>query len=125
MKVVGVGTRVLNFLVDTTIILILTYIINKVNTFYVSFWHFRGFAFWKIFSAVLVVYYVLGEGIFGKSLGKKMTYTIIVKKDGGAASFGQILIRSLVRLIPIDFMFIPFTDRTLHDILSNTYIIEK
>lgn len=125
MKVVGVGTRVLNFLVDTTIILILSYILNKVNTFYVSFWHFRGFAFWKIFSVVLVIYYLLGEGMFGKTLGKKFTYTVIVKKDGSKASFGQIFIRSIVRLIPIDFMLIPFTDRTLHDIASNTYVIEK
>lgn len=125
MRVVGIGTRIISFLVDTTIIFLIAYLLNRTNNFYMFYWKYSGFSSLTIFAITLVVYYLISEGVFGNSLGKKASLSKVVDKDGKRPNFFQIVIRSIVRLIPIDFVWIPFTDRTLHDIISKTYVIEK
>lgn len=125
MRVVGVGTRIIDFLVDTVLVLLISYLINRGSNFYQYYWKFSGIAFWQIFSAVLVVYYIIGEGLIGTTLGKKASISKVVNSKGQKPSFLQVVVRSVVRLFPLDFIFIPFTDRTLHDIASKTFVIER
>lgn len=125
MRVVGIGTRIISFLVDTIVILILSYALNRVNDFYEFYWKFSGFSGLTIFCVVLFVYYIVSEGLFGTTLGKKASISKVVNKDGKRPDFLQIMVRSIVRLFPLDFILIPFTDRTLHDIASKTYVVER
>ncbi len=125
MRVVGVGTRIIDFLIDTTIIFLLSYALNRVNDFYQYYWSFKGFSGITIFCVLLVVYYIISEGLFGTTLGKKASMSKVVDKDGKRPNFLQVIVRSVVRLFPLDFILIPFTDRTLHDIASKTFIVEK
>ena len=120
----GIGTRVLNFLTDTIIIAILSIIIFKYWKFYVFYYHFHFHNFWVFFFVTLFLYYTLLETFWGRTPGKWLSFTKVVNSKGNKPSLLAILLRSAVRLIPIDFLFIPFIGIPLHDYLSKTTLKE-
>ena len=130
MKTVGIGTRVLNFLIDTIVIFIISYYVSKINQWYAEQYKINGYVFkyyynfGTIFFAILFVYYFLLELLFKRTVGKFLSYSKVVNNNNGKPSFIQIFIRSLVRLTIIDMFFIPFLDKTLHDYLSKTNVVE-
>ena len=130
MKTVGIGTRVLNFLIDTIIIFFISYLISKINHWYAEQYKIAGYTypfyynFGTIFFAVLFVYYTLMEILFARTFGKFLSYSKVVNAQGKRPNIIQILIRSVIRLTIIDMFFIPFLDKTLHDYLSKTNVVE-
>src|SRR5487761_2378963 len=122
MKQVGIGTRVVNFVVDTLIIFVLSFEAFKGWEFYSYYWHIMYLPFYFFFWAVLFLYYLLFESIFSRSPAKWITLTRMVNRQGKKPGFSRILVRSLVRLTLIDCFFIPFLDVTLHDYLSKTTV---
>ncbi|ANI89118.1 hypothetical protein A9P82_07335 [Arachidicoccus ginsenosidimutans] len=125
MQTVGTGTRVLNFLIDTILIFIISIIFSQWYNFHVIYWHYTPLAPYSFFFITLVMYYFLFESIFKRTPGKWLTISKVVSKKKEKPNILQILIRSLARLILIDCFFIPFLNgRTLHDYLSGTYIVE-
>ncbi len=73
----------------------------------------------------IVLYYWLSEWIFkGRTPAKFLTGTRAVTKDGLYLSPGQALGRSLGRLIPFDAFSYLFGDRGLHDMVSNTRVVD-
>ena len=124
MKEAGVGTRVVNFLVDTILIFILSFILYKWWTFYVLFWKYKYFPFYYFFWATIFIYYSFFELIWTRTLGKWLTITKVRNRAGKRPAWYQILLRSLLRLTLIDCFFIPFLDMPLHDALSKTRVVE-
>jgi uncharacterized RDD family membrane protein YckC len=124
MKQVGIGTRVINFLTDTAIITLIAFILNKVWVFYVVYWSYLYIDPLWIFAAVLFVYYFIFESIWARTPGKWLSYTKVIDKKGLKPNFGKIFIRSIVRLTVIDCFFIPFLNKTLHDFVSKTEVVE-
>lgn len=124
MKRVGVGTRVVNFLVDTALVFLLAWAVSKTWNWYVFHWRYPYFNFGWFFFGSLFVYYTLFEGISGRTPGKLLSYTKVVNRQNRRASFLQVLVRSLVRITIIDIFFIPFLDKPLHDYLSKTEVVE-
>lgn len=130
MKQVGIGTRVLNFIVDSLIIFLISYIIYKINMYYAEQYRINNvkfkylFNFGYLYFTVLFCYYFLCELFFARTLGKKMSFSKVVNTQNKRPNPLQILIRSLVRLTIIDMFFIPFLDKTLHDYLSKTDVVE-
>lgn len=124
MRRVGVGTRVLNFVVDTLLIFAISYGLYKWWTFYVLYWGREFVPFYIFFWCTLVIYYLIFESIFKRTPGKWLSLTRVVNNKGGKPSFLQILIRSVTRVIIIDCFFIPFLDKTLHDYTSKTEVVE-
>ena len=120
----GIGTRVVNFLVDTSIICLISYGLFKWYGFYVEYWGYYPYQYYFFFYATLFFYYTILELLFSRTPGKWVTATIVKNKDGKRAAWYQILFRSLLRLTIIDPFFIPFLDRPLHDALSNTRVVE-
>ena len=125
MQIVGIGTRVLNFLVDTIIIAIISMFSYHGWNLYVMFYGYPGFNFGWFFFGILFIYYLVFEFIFGRTPGKWLSYSKVVDKEGKRASFGKIVLRSLTRLLLIDMFFIPFLDKTLHDYFSKTEVVES
>ncbi|MCC6634836.1 MAG: RDD family protein, partial [Chitinophagaceae bacterium] len=76
------------------------------------------------FFGTMFFYYLLLETIFAKTPGKWLTQTKVVNLYGNKPSFLAITIRSITRITIIDIFFIPFLDKTLHDYLSKTNVIE-
>ena len=124
MKKVGTGTRTINFLVDSLFIFILAYITYKIQNWYVFYYRSMYFGFAWHFFAILFVYYTFFESIFARTPGKWLSYSKVVNANNQKPSFPQIIIRSAARIIVIDLFFLPFLDKTLHDYLSKTNVVE-
>lgn len=124
MKEVGVGSRVINFLVDTIIVALIAYGLYKWNNFYVYYWQHKFYPFWMFFYPMIFVYYTVFETIFGRSTGKWISMSKVTNINGERPAFYQVLLRSLLRLTFIDMFFIPIFDRPLHDQLSKTRVVE-
>ena len=124
MKQVGIGTRVLNFLIDTTVIFAISYFAHQYWLWYVFYYHAVFISFGWFFFTTLFLYYFILESIFARTLGKWLSFSKVVDATGKKPGVGLILIRSLARLIIIDPFFIPFLDKTLHDYLSKTNVCE-
>jgi len=124
MKQVGIGTRTLNFIVDTLIIFFLSLLAYHGWKFYSYYYHIIYIPFYYFFWSILFLYYILFESIFSRTPGKWLSLSKVVNKNGKKATFLQIVLRSLARLTIIDCFFIPFLDKTLHDFISKTEVVE-
>jgi len=75
-----------------------------------------------IWIASLLAYYILFESIWGRTPGKFVFGTKVVRLDGGPASLLQIVQRTLSRMIPFEaFSFLG--SRGWHDQLSKTKVV--
>lgn len=69
-------------------------------------------------------YYVICEALMQRTLGKLVTRTKVVSEDGGKPRFGQIMIRTLCRLIPFEaFSFLGNEAVGWHDKISKTRVV--
>lgn len=127
---VGIGTRTINFVVDTLIISFVAFLMYRAWEFRVYYYHeyflvsSNFYAVWVFFAISLLIYYIFFESIFGRTPGKWLTFSKVVNKKGTKPHFFQIVLRSIVRLTIIDCFFIPFLDKTLHDYVSKTEVVE-
>jgi len=72
-----------------------------------------------------IFYYGLQEHYTGRTIGKYITKTKVVMRDGSKPSFKTILLRSLCRFIPFEAVTFLFGESTgLHDTISKTRVIE-
>lgn len=124
MKEMGIGSRVVNLLIDTLVIFLISYGLYKWYSFYMRFYDYKFFPFYVFFYATLFSYYFILEGITNRTIGKFLTFTKVVSAAGKRPSFTQVFLRSLLRLTIIDPFFIPFLDRPLHDALSKTRVVQ-
>lgn len=127
MKIVmvGVGTRTLNFLVDTPLVALLAYLPYKINNWYVFYHKTPFFGYVYFLAAVVVLYYTICEATTGRTPGKYVSFSKVITANGGKPSWITAFGRSLVRLTLIDLFFIPFFGRPLHDVLTKTYVVES
>ena len=109
-------TRFYNFLIDSIcyffMIIILLLILKQFNVK-------KDLSYFMILFYYL--YYFTFEFFGGQTIGKTITKTKVVSiKNGVKPSVLKILIRTLSRLIPIDFIFYLFQPNGIHDLLSKT-----
>lgn len=76
---------------------------------------------------LMLVYYILLEGMFGVTVGKLITGTRVVDEQGRPPSWGQVVGRSFARLIPFDALSLFFSDSRRptgwHDRLPKTLVV--
>ena len=82
-------------------------------------------AFRIVLGFIPIVCFILPESIFGQTLGKFVTHSMVVNKKGVIPAFHLILVRTLCRLVPYDGIYYLMNDRTLHDRIPNTYVVNK
>lgn len=71
-----------------------------------------------------LAYYVLFEGLTGRTPGKLITGTRVVDRQGNTPGFGAIVWRSLARFIPFEaFSFFRRCGEGWHDTLTYTHVI--
>ncbi len=127
--------RFLNFLLDyaffLVFLLVVVYIVagllSVAGSYDVDSWNrfFGGLGGYLFVAIFYVVYYWLQEGIFGRTLGKLVTGTMVVKGDGSKASSAEALKRSLARAVPFEaFSFFGSkTPRGWHDAWTQTLVV--
>ena len=119
--------RLINFIIDTVVWLILYFSIAYIFDLY--FVRFSSYLVNYVYSISLglilyLAYYSVLEFYFHKTLGKFLTRTKVVNRDGGEITFLTIFIRTISRLIPIDIFYYLFSKKGLHDRLSSTLVIK-
>ncbi len=124
MNNVGVGTRILNFIIDTLLVFFISFGFYRWHSFYVFYYHVGDIDFYIFFWVTLVIYYIIFETIFTRTPGKWLSMSKVVNLRNKRPAFWQVLVRSFTRVIIIDFLFIPFLDATLHDFVSKTKVVE-
>lgn len=71
-------------------------------------------------------YFIMETALKGKSVGKYVTKTRVVMEDGAMPKTGDLIKRSLCRIIPFDqFSFLGAQGRGWHDSISNTYVVDE
>lgn len=131
------GKRFVNYLIDYAFTYILGYafglfwvvVADVLDSFEITgfrFWMYNlGQIEWFVVGVLLtLLYYILIEGVFGVSLGKLVTGTVVVNENGKKPDFKTIIKRNLCRCIPFEaFSFLG--SRGWHDSISDTYVVEK
>ena len=73
-----------------------------------------------------LAYYVLFEGLTGRTPGKFITGTCVVDAQGRTPGFGKVILRTLARYIPFEaFSFFRTCPEGWHDTLTKTHVIIK
>ena len=80
--------------------------------------------------AIILAYFPLLEGRFGRTLGKRLLGLRVLSEDGLPASYWQAILRRLslfLELLPIEALFMPFHPRKQRwfDILAKTVVVRE
>ncbi|MFK7972690.1 MAG: RDD family protein [Bacteroidia bacterium] len=124
------GQRFVNYLIDYIVLAVasngLEFVLNQI-IMEVPFDSSVLLAVYSFFIVILVniFYYAAMEMNTGKTIGKMVSRTRVVNKDGGPISWGQALGRSASRLVPFEQLSIFFSNENLcwHDTWTNTRVI--
>jgi len=131
----GGGKRFLNYLVDKVVFFIfmycLTYTLIALQMRLTI--DFNGnVAFFRLFSVVFnllcyALFMAFTEFILkGKTVGKYLTGTRVVKQDGSPIGFRDAVLRGICRIIPFNvFSALGTVCYPWHDRLSKTYVINE
>lgn len=127
--------RLLNVVVDLGIIGLIAYSFYLISLiiFPVYTWSIdpENYNIWFVILGSLALsaflYYFSLEATTSRTLGKLITGTRVITKNGQKPSKAQILSRTLSRLIPLEFFTFlsPKPQNGLHDGLSNTLVINN
>ncbi len=123
MKISDKSIRVANFIIDSIAISVitafLTFIVYIISP---EIQKSHSLALDNLFYVVYIGYYFFFELFTGRTLGKILTKTIVVSSNTGKPNLLRILIRTLLRLVPIDGFSFLFGSIGLHDLLSKTTV---
>ena len=129
---VGLGKRFLNFIIDLVFVRILS-VIAAIPIALVIFslapdrprrelFIILDYLLWL---GTYLLYYLMMESTFQRTVAKWVTGTKVVSAEGGKPSFRQILIRTVVRIVPFDGLSFAIADRGWHDSWSGTKVIDS
>jgi len=126
MELAGKEERVINYLIDTTLIIVITVIIfGLVALFLKSVSTSDRPVMILIFYFVYFAYYMLFELKMGQTPGKIITYTCVVRKDNTKIKLLDTFLRTLIRISGLDGNSYLFgKELGMHDILTNTKVIK-
>jgi uncharacterized RDD family membrane protein YckC len=120
--------RMFNWIIDSIIVFIISLGFSLLAIFLLQIFDFKKIMSYEnvIFPAVYFLYYFIFESLFKRTIGKLLTKTKVVHLNdiSQRVTIGQILLRSVIRLIPIEFLSYFSEDPVgWHDNASNTIVI--
>lgn len=128
--------RFLNFIIDSIITTFLQIGLSQGSNWLYEAYGNEGFLIgppilentkYTMFGiGIIIVYYGLFESLSMRTAGKYITGTIVVNRDGTRPGNGRIFLRTLCRLIPLEFIsFIGIRPIIgWHDGLSKTIVVD-
>ena len=112
MNEINKGTRLINFVIDITII--------SFTSSFIEAFALTGHPT-LVFYSVYLLYYFIMETFTGQTIGKMATDTIVVDKNKLKPGPLRILLRTILRLNPLDSLSYLFgQEQGSHDIISRT-----
>jgi uncharacterized RDD family membrane protein YckC len=125
MRYADGGLRVANLLIDSIAIVIL-YVIALVGLLIMGMEASdESWAPMLIYLFVYFAYYISMESAWQQTLGKMITKTKVVTMLDEVPSNGDIVARTLCRMIPFDWISFLFTRQGFHDSISKTTVVQK
>jgi uncharacterized RDD family membrane protein YckC len=118
--------RFTNFIFDTIAYIVLTLIFAFILGLFIQPTDettMRIFGY-LMFTICFFSYYIFMETKYQKTIGKFITKTKVINKNGSRPEVGDIVRRTFCRLIPFDRISFLFTSNGFHDSLSDTTIIK-
>lgn len=112
----SINRRIINHFIDSSIITLILFLIIYNIEFDFSI---------IVFIPFYILYYIIPEFIWGQTIGKLITNTIVVTNEGGKPDLFTIIIRTFARIIPLDNVFMFWSENTLHDKLASTQVVNK
>lgn len=77
-------------------------------------------------TLIILIYYNVFEIFFSVTIGKLITNTVVVDRNGNKPTTDEILIRSICRLIPFEILsFLGAPGKGWHDAISKTYVVKR
>ena len=77
-------------------------------------------------SVIILIYYNIFEIFFSVTIGKLITNTLVVDRNGNKPTTDEILLRSICRLIPFEILsFLGAPRKGWHDAISKTYVVKR
>ena len=123
-KIADKGVRLVNYLIDLFCIMIL-FVINAIFFDLILDIVPDDDSPWVgLYSAFIYIsYYTFLEYVNGKTVGKLITKTHVIKNDGTKPEFMKLVFRSVCRIIPFDNISFLFSGNGLHDSWSKTKVV--
>lgn len=118
------GNRFVNYLIDMLCFYAFAFICGAVLGLLNLFYILEGVNDYILGYSIFFIYYVLLEGITGRTIGKLVTGTKVIDEGGNKPSFVNIMGRTLCRLIPFEAFSFLFADRGWHDSISKTRVVK-
>lgn len=120
------GKRFANYIIDTIFFYILLVVLGMfAGVFAPEAMASTGIFFSFGIYLSYVLYYWAFEALTGRTIGKYITRTKIVKEDGSKPDGINVLGRSFSRLIPFDaFSFLGSPGKGWHDSIPKIYVID-
>ncbi|MCW1148012.1 RDD family protein [Flavobacterium lacisediminis] len=130
------GQRLGNYFIDLIFQYILIFVLSLVLGVLAGLFGIDSFLDWAqnigglgeylIGIIITVIYYLIAETLFSRTIGKLITKTVVVDINGEKPDGVKILKRTFSRLIPFNhFSFLGGNTRGWHDSLSDTYVVKK
>lgn len=120
--------RLINFTVDYLfIIMISTFFFLAYQTIFYTSRSGQGDAeatYYFIYLITYFGYYLTGETIWQRTIGKILTRTRVVTRNNSKPGFRQILVRSWIRTISIDILSFLWAQNGHHDKLTDTIVVK-
>lgn len=137
IKVSG-GVRFINYLIDNLVLYLIIFALlavlfislgvlaaEKLETIDEESSAFTLASYLTWFT-VMIGYYTFMESVFGTTIGKLITGTKVVTRDGKTPSTKTIFLRTLSRLVPFEaFSFLGEDSRGWHDEWTDTWVVKK
>lgn len=121
----GKPERLINYAVDTLIISIFSGLFSLFFIFSNSSAYYLESIQSIIFVVIYILYYFIFEIFSGKTLGKMITKTKVIRRGEGNLSFLKILTRTITRLFFLDmYSYLFGYEIGMHDLLSNTIVVK-
>lgn len=110
--------RVLSFLIDYIIILIII-------DFIMSLWHLNVLDYFYHQQFFVIILYLLKDLLFyNASIGKKICGIEILKEDNSIPSTLTLIIRNILLILwPLDFLIVLATDKKICDMIFKTKVV--
>jgi uncharacterized RDD family membrane protein YckC len=92
------GVRLANFIVDIIILVVLILSLTLViyYNFYPQILDDNSISFEIVFSGITFCYYFLLEHFYGQTIGKMVTKTKVVDKNGNKPTIGRLILRTVL-----------------------------
>jgi uncharacterized RDD family membrane protein YckC len=124
MRAVDKGVRAGNFIIDLVAYVIVFVLIAWPIAFVFPGLINKDANFNILASIVFFLYYFLSELFYGKTIGKVLTGTVVVDKNGNRPTVFKLFIRTLMRLFPFEVISFLLSHTGLHDLISSTIVIK-